>query len=162
VRRIGRYIVNGLTVLSLGLCVATVVLWVRSYRRADSLCSYTGSFEIISFGGRVGADWEPKRMGINDLHWGQVEGFAFDVAFPFAEHHGFAGFAWFVLDPRVGLTFPHWALTLILGALPVSFALAVARRARHSMNRCARCGYDLRATPNRCPECGTVPTKVKA
>src|SRR6266571_556610 len=35
VRRFGRYIFNGLTVLSLVLYVATVVLWVRSRRGGD-------------------------------------------------------------------------------------------------------------------------------
>jgi hypothetical protein len=37
VRRIGRYILNGITVLSLVLCLAISALWVRSYFHTDQL-----------------------------------------------------------------------------------------------------------------------------
>jgi predicted amidophosphoribosyltransferase len=50
---------------------------------------------------------------------------------------------------------PHWVILPALAALP---AIAVRRlwtaRRRATLGRCASCGYDLRASPERCPECG--------
>jgi hypothetical protein len=55
---------------------------------------------------------------------------------------------------------PYWFVVFVL-ALPPCLRLARrrarqvrARRAR--LGECARCGYDLRATPDRCPECGAA------
>ncbi len=53
---------------------------------------------------------------------------------------------------------PYWPLGTAAVALPVVVAVSVRRRRRTPMaGRCRRCGYDLRATPGRCPECGAVP-----
>ena len=33
------------------------------------------------------------------------------------------------------------------------------RRKRQTMGYCDQCGYDLRSSPDRCPECGAVRTR---
>ena len=50
---------------------------------------------------------------------------------------------------------PFWILGVLFAALPVARAakpLRAARRARRGL--CRQCGYDLRESPGRCPECG--------
>jgi hypothetical protein len=64
---------------------------------------------------------------------------------------------WFT---KVGL--PYYFLAVLTGLLPAVQARRWLRRRRRTKLRlCQRCGYDLRATPGRCPECGTSPA-VKA
>lgn len=60
-----------------------------------------------------------------------------------------------------GIRMYYVSIVFWLGVLPFSWLLTKAMNweaYRQSHNLCRNCGYDLRATPNRCPECGTVST----
>lgn len=51
---------------------------------------------------------------------------------------------------------PAWPAAVLLGVLPVVWVVRHARRGKRARaGCCTTCGYDLRATPDRCPECGT-------
>ena len=67
-----------------------------------------------------------------------------------------------------GVIVPHWFLLLLFSAAPALWAWREVPAARHARRRrlglCGRCGYDLRATPGACPECGNIagPTEEHA
>jgi hypothetical protein len=77
-------------------------------------------------------------------------------------HHGFALYyegtntpstRHFILDIRV----PYWFLCLTFAVLPAMTVIKRYRRRDVCTTACAKCGYDLRARPERCPECGAIP-----
>jgi hypothetical protein len=55
--------------------------------------------------------------------------------------------------------FPFWLPTVLFGALSLYTGIPVCRRLRRPRaGFCPTCGYDLRASADRCPECGAAVT----
>jgi hypothetical protein len=68
-------------------------------------------------------------------------------------------------DPtrQISLGLYAWQAMILTGALPAVQLYLWRRhmRERPKQGLCQKCGYDLRATPDRCPECGTVVSKTQ-
>jgi hypothetical protein len=166
---------NGVAALSLVLCVALPGLWVRSYFVVDGLHfknSRVGT-SIYPFRGQLFmGGWLSREFpGRHAPHYQPVSPSRFESDYlggwlekPVPRQH-LLGFWHFDFSRNEAfehmLAIPLWLLMLVT-LTPPALWLWRGRRAiaLAAKGRCIACGYDLRATPDRCPECGMAATKV--
>ena len=184
VRRLRRILLNAATVVSLLLFVATAALWVESYRAYTyvSLGNAVGvEWVVVHDAGRIGLRRTTYWAKEDDPKFpSPYRAFRRFNRFPMwvGRNWGDDGWRWAGFDAgyrvpiyaaayrsrrQVGVSrlirLPYWfvaAATLVVPSM--SIRRACRERSRQSVGtRCLTCNYDLRATPDRCPECGTIP-----
>lgn len=148
-----------MSLVSLLLCAQACIMWARSqhiyeYRRWDrgDARNRIGSargyiyYEWLSPPTVLRAKWSNRLILADDPPIYPVSTWSL---LGFAISHGRSGaYGWF--DVRI----PYWAIASATGISAI-ILLRRTRRRRHLAGACPLCGYDLRATPDRCPECGT-------
>jgi hypothetical protein len=167
-KRSRRSLLNFAAWVSVLLCVATAVFWMRSYWWRDmwDWSTTTGRAGIDSFRGRVGIGELritpatslsiPRGMRVGSEP-AESAGYMKSTWFWYAGLQGVdvaPRGSWSVRDLRI----PHW--WFILATLVIPWCALRSHRLQAGRKRkglCLNCGYDLRATPGRCPECGAVP-----
>jgi hypothetical protein len=187
-----RRLFNLAAAVSLVLCVATAILWVRSYFVLDIVNRTT---EVDAYAGQMSRTLSCNRGTFHYYHQYTTRAprpatAVWPPGFTRRAHSASAakmwphvasagrqrwGFAYlrrewgglsredvvgaagtYLTVAGVEALVPAWFVALIFALAPTTWVVrAVRRRVRRAANCCPTCGYDCRATPRTCPECGT-------
>jgi hypothetical protein len=167
-----RRLLNLLTALSLLLCVAVAVLWVRSYGGAEWATYASGGGRFFCAESCRGAvrliRGQTKRPGDLPAGWTLLRVVNSDhvTVLRTQPSYQFLGLGFESTKETVAGAVAGWVSVphaYLLGAtvlLPArrAWVWTRARMRRGRAGLCGHCGYDLRATPERCPECGMMAT----
>jgi hypothetical protein len=120
---------------------------------------------LMVFGAVYPPPAAPQRLA-GGWYWHQYDNTPIRYAGgPYANRWGFGLISTEAADVRErGIVLPGWLAAVFFALLPaIRLASIIRRRRRIGEGHCKRCGYDLRATPERCPECGAAaPAKPAA
>lgn len=161
-KRFRRIVFNALAGICLLVLIVTAALWVRSYFAVDILLYQTltpdpfhtpvrDDLMAILGGGTVLLRSGTPPAFASPPHYFHLQ----RRHFYFIPDKVYLGFAGHITRQQWFVVFPLWSI-----CAPPLFVLAMWSRAYRIRRRsiaagcCSRCGYDLRATPERCPECG--------
>ena len=150
-------------VVSVTIFITGAWLWPRSYEFPQLLTrtSETRYYGLHSASGSLSVyigGWSKRAGGSRGWELSPTGQFKFD---PKASWR-FAGFAygrmWGGSPPNIAFAVPYWFICAVTAAPPLLALLYLRRdlrrRTRIKRGLCPACGYDLRGTAERCPECG--------
>jgi hypothetical protein len=172
-KRASRWLFNAAVIMSLLFAIGAVSLWTRSYFVTDFV-SYSpdrSTFAILWVRGVVNFGWQippplghqfsgARRQILHDHRmWDDVRYQRFD---PDSDLNLFDGYRpTFQLGRFMFARPANEVYTSLMVFLALPGMWLIRRRHRPGFGMCSICGYDLRATPDRCPECGAVPPPAK-
>jgi hypothetical protein len=177
-----RRLLNLLAAVSLVLCISSVLMWVRCRRVWDTVsCQRPGGVAYVAVSARGELFLARAQLSERDAPVGLLCRADNNAALGDQDDPSPA--------TRIGLKttptsvprqwkaggygservparcvyLPYWFQTALFGALPVcTLGHWLKSRVRRRSGYCENCGYDLRATPDRCPECGISPPRPPA
>jgi hypothetical protein len=176
IRRAARVVTRLVGASSLLACIFVITLWIRSFYRTDifslltrhMLMGITSGPNVITWeyqypiydnfshsepklGWSVSESYVPQAEGPysgGTFKWGSKRGVVADETGPDLQSHEY----WLIVRD-----WPIVVGTLVLPAcVLLRWLSSLGRRRRLARGECGNCGYDLRASLDRCPECGTA------